>query len=125
MNPRRHAAAASTVLVALIFLCVAWELWLAPLRPSGSMLVFKVLPLLAALLGTLRGRRYTYQWSSLLSLLYIAEGLVRATSDAQPLSATLAWVEAALATVWFALCLAFARATRPSLAAAAEQKPIA
>lgn len=125
MNPRRLAAAASATLVALIFLCVAWELWLAPLRPGGSMLVFKVLPLLAALLGTLRGRRYTYQWSSLLSLLYIAEGLVRATSDAQPLSATLAWVEAALATGWFALCLAFARATRPSLAAAAEQEPIA
>lgn len=121
MNPRRLAAAASAALVALIFLCVAWELWLAPLRPGGSMLVFKVLPLLAALLGTLRGRRYTYQWSSLLSLLYIAEGLVRATSDAQPLSATLAWSEAVLATAWFALCLAFARATRPSLAAAGQR----
>jgi uncharacterized membrane protein len=124
MNPRRLAAAASVALVALIFLCVAWELWLAPLRPGGSMLVFKVLPLLAALLGTLRGRRYTYQWSSLLSLLYIAEGLVRATSDTQPLSATLAWGEAVLATTWFALCLAFARATRPSLAAASERTPV-
>ena len=77
------------------------------------MLVLKVLPLLAALFGTLRGRRYTYQWSSLLSLVYIAEGMVRATTDAGP-SATLAWFEAALATTWFGLCLAFARAARPS-----------
>lgn len=114
MNPRWLAAAASAALIALIFLCVAWELWLAPLRPGGSMLVLKVLPLLAALFGTLRGRRYTYQWSSLLSLLYIAEGMVRATSDPLP-SATLAWFEAALATAWFGLCLAFARATRPSI----------
>jgi len=121
MNPRRLAAAASVALVALIFLCVAWELWLAPLRPGGSMLVLKVLPLLAALFGTLRGRRYTYQWSSLLSLLYIAEGMVRATSDAPP-SAALAWAEAALAIVWFGLCLAYARVTRPSLAAAGALK---
>lgn len=114
MTPRHLATASSTVLIALIFLCVAWELQLAPLRPGGSMLVLKVLPLLAALFGTLRGRRYTYQWSSLLSLVYVAEGLVRATSDAQP-SATLAWGEAALATAWFGLCLAYARSTRPSL----------
>ena len=31
-----NAAAAS--LVALIFLCLAWELWLAPIRPGGSLL---------------------------------------------------------------------------------------
>ena len=111
MTPRRIAAAASAALIALIFLCVAWELWLAPLRPGGSWLVLKVLPLLAALFGTLRGRRYTFQWSSMLALLYITEGLVRATSDAPP-SATLGWVEVALATAWFGMCLLYARATR-------------
>jgi len=36
-------------LIALIILCLAWELWLAPLRPGGSSLVFKVLPLLLPL----------------------------------------------------------------------------
>lgn len=123
MTARRLAAAASAALIGLIFLCVAWELWLAPLRPGGSMLVLKVLPLLAALFGTLRGRRYTYQWSSMLALLYVAEGMVRATSDA-PRSATLGWVEAALASLWFGLCLAYARATRPSLAAAGEREPL-
>lgn len=85
------------------------------------MLVLKVTPLLAALFGTLRARRYTYQWSSLLSLLYIGEGLVRATTDPLP-SAALAWAELALASIWFGLCLAFARATRPSLLAAGNSK---
>lgn len=122
MTQRGLAAAASAVLVALIFLCVAWELWLAPLRAGGSWLVLKVLPLLAALFGTLRGRRYTYQWSSLLSLLYIAEGTVRATTDAQP-SAALAWAEVALAGTWFGLCLMFARSTRPGQSDSSDSKP--
>lgn len=111
------SAAASAVLIALIFFCLAWELRLAPLRPGGSAMALKVIPLLFALLGTLRGRRYTYQWASLLSLIYIAEGLVRAGSDTPP-SSTLALVEIALATVWFALCLAYARLTRSSVTAA-------
>ena len=72
---------ASFSLIALIALCLAWELWLAPLRPGGSMLMLKVLPLLPALRGILHGRRYTYQWMSLLVLLYLAEGLVRSLSD--------------------------------------------
>ena len=55
-------------LLALIFLCLAWELWLAPLRPGGSWLALKALPLLLPLLGVLKRRRYTYQWSSMLIL---------------------------------------------------------
>ena len=50
---------ASTSLVALLFLCLAWELWLAPLRAGGSMLALKALPLLLPLFGILRGKRYT------------------------------------------------------------------
>jgi hypothetical protein len=38
----------STSLIALLFLCLAWELWLAPLRPGGSMLALKALPLLVS-----------------------------------------------------------------------------
>lgn len=45
-------------LIALIFLGLAWELWLAPLRAGGSLLALKVLPppLLLPLFGILRGR---------------------------------------------------------------------
>jgi uncharacterized membrane protein len=72
---------ASASLIALIFLCVAWELWLAPIRAGGSALALKALPLLLPLFGVLRGKRYTYQWSSMLILAYFTEGVVRAWSE--------------------------------------------
>ena len=88
-------------LLLLIALCVLWELVLAPLRPGGSWLVLKVLPLLIPLRGILKRDVYTMQWSSMLILLYLGEGIVRATSD-RGLSATLGWVEVALTCVFFA-----------------------
>ncbi len=101
-------------LIALIFLSLAWELWLAPLRPGGSLLVLKVLPLLAPLFGILHGRIYTYQWTSMLILAYLAEGTVRAWSD-RGMSAHLALVEVALALICFAGCIAYVRrALRPN-----------
>ena len=121
MNPRLLNLTASASLVALIGLCVAWELWLAPLRPGGSTLVLKVLPLLAPLFGILHGKRYTHQWSTLLSLLYVTEGLVRATSE-RGTSVPLAWGEVILATAFFLSCMLYARATRPSLSASGESK---
>lgn len=111
----RRAAIAGTVcsasLIALIFLGLAWELWLAPLRPGGSLLALKVLPLLAPLFGVLRGRIYTLQWSSMLILAYFAEGVVRAWSD-RGLSAQLALAEVALTLVFFAAAIACIRAQR-------------
>ncbi|MGZ5859133.1 MAG: DUF2069 domain-containing protein, partial [Burkholderiaceae bacterium] len=65
-------------LLALIALCVAWELVLAPLRPGGSWMVLKVLPLLVPLRGVLKRDVYTLQWTSMLILIYFAEGIVRA-----------------------------------------------
>lgn len=67
------------LLVALIVLGLAWELWLAP-TGSGT-LALKVLPLALALPGLWRHRMYTYRWLSLLVWLYVTEGLVRATSE--------------------------------------------
>src|SRR5204863_4889489 len=61
---------ATAALAALFVLCLAWELWLAPLRPGGSLVALKALPLLLPLPGIWRGRRYTYQWSSLFILAY-------------------------------------------------------
>jgi uncharacterized membrane protein len=86
-------------------------LWLAPLRPGGSWLVLKVVPLLLPLRGILAGRRYTHQWASMLALAYLGEGLVRATSDRGP-SAQLALIEIVLATACFAGCAIYARLTR-------------
>ena len=101
-------ALASASLVALIFLCVAWELWLAPLRPGGSALVFKALPLLLPLFGVLRGRRYTYQWAVLLILAYFIEGVVRAWSE-HGAGRLLAAAEIVLCLAFFVSALGYAR----------------
>ena len=98
-------------LIGLIFLGLAWELRLAPMRPGGSPLALKVLPLLVPLFGLLRGRLYTYQWTCMLVLAYFAEGAVRAWSD-RGLSAQLALAETALAGICFAACILYVRASK-------------
>lgn len=98
-------------LLALIALCLAWELWLAPLRPGGSLIALKALPLLLPLRGIAGGRRYTYQWSSMLILAYFAEGVTRAWSDAG-LSRQLALAELALSVAFFVAAVSYARLTR-------------
>jgi uncharacterized membrane protein len=102
-------------LLTLIFLCLAWELWLAPLRPGGSWLALKALPLLLPLPGILRGRRYTYQWASMLILAYFAEGAVRTFGDGGR-SAALALTEIMLTLVFFVSVVSYARLTRQSQA---------
>ena len=103
----RHAQvtqiAAVSSLVALIVLCVAWELWLAPVRPGGSLLALKALPLVLPLAGLLKRRMYTYRWLSLMIWLYCTEGLVRATSDTAP-STYYAWAEVVLCILLFTAC---------------------
>lgn len=100
-------------LLALVALCLATELWLAPIRPGGSWLVLKVLPLLLALRGFLYGRRYTYQWMSLLIWGYFTSGILRAWGDAG-LASFLGGLEAGLALALFAICCAFAYSSAPS-----------
>ena len=112
MTLRIPYLAACASLIALIFLGIAWELRLAPIQPGGSALVFKILPLLVPLFGILHGKRYTYKWSSLLILLYFAEGLVRATSD-QGMSQMLAIAEAILSLIFFVAAVSYVRKTRP------------
>jgi uncharacterized membrane protein len=105
--------AASASLLGLLALCLAWELWLAPLRPGGSLLALKAAPLALPIPGVLNGRRYTYQWSSMLMLAYFAEGVTRAWSE-RGASQLLAGAEVALSLVFFASAVAYARLTRGS-----------
>lgn len=109
MTILRLAAASS--LAALIVLCLAWELWLAPLRPGGSLLALKALPLALPLTGVLQGRRRTYQWSSMLVLAYFAEGVTRAWSEAG-MSRQLSVLEILLSLTFFAAAVTYARLTR-------------
>ena len=75
------------------------------------MLALKALPLIAAIPSLWRGRLKAYQWWSMLLMLYLTEGVVRAVSDSGP-SARLALAEATLATLAFIAILAYVRAHR-------------
>jgi uncharacterized membrane protein len=96
-------------ITALFVLSLAWELWLAPLRPGGSLLALKALPLAAALPALARGRLRAYQWWSMLILLYLCEGVVRGMSDPTATGRALGWIAAALAAVVYGGILAHVR----------------
>ncbi|MCM5571953.1 DUF2069 domain-containing protein [Burkholderiaceae bacterium FT117] len=101
--------------VALIALGLAWETWLAPLRPGAWLLALKVVPLVAALPAIAGGKVRAYQWWSMGVLLYLTEGLVRATSDTGP-SVPLAVAESLLAATAFLAILGYVRSKRRAAA---------
>jgi uncharacterized membrane protein len=107
----RLRAVSSVLLVALLTLALAWELWLAPLRPGGSWLALKAVPLLLPAKGVFTGKLYTYRWSTMLVLAYFAEGCVRAYAERPPIS-TLALVEIVLSGAFFASAIAYVRSAR-------------
>ncbi|OWT54468.1 DUF2069 domain-containing protein [Candidimonas nitroreducens] len=125
MNPQSSSKlwlGAVLSLVALIVLCLAWELRVAPLRPGGSLLVLKVLPLLLPLRGVLKGRIYTMQWASMLILLYLMEGAVRAYSDPAPLSAEMAWIEVVLSAIFYLCAIFYVRPAKRAAKQAAKAR---
>ena len=102
----RWLAVATTL--GLIALGLAWELALAPIRPGGSWLALKVLPLCIPLAGLLKNRMYTYRWVSLVVWLYFTEGVVRAWGDRSP-GNWLAGLEVLLCLVLFTACTVYIR----------------
>jgi uncharacterized membrane protein len=90
-------------LLGLILLGLLWEMWLAPIRPGGSLLALKVLPLCVPLAGLLKRKLYTYRWVSLLVWLYFTEGVVRAWSDKPP-GNLLGLIEVVLCLSLFTAC---------------------
>jgi uncharacterized membrane protein len=111
-----HRGAVASLL-ALILLCVVWELWAAPLHPGGSLLVLKVLPLLPAVPGVLRGKAQTFRWLSLLLWFYAAEGITRALTDPSAASRGLGWIELLLSLLLFLSVAGFLRTGAPRHAA--------
>jgi uncharacterized membrane protein len=112
----RSLAVASVL--ALIALCLVWELWLAPLLPGRWWFAVKAVPLVFPLAGLLKFRLYTYRWTALLVWLYMLEGLTRAASDPTP-GRWLALAEIILSLLLFAACVAhiqirLRRARQPS-----------
>ncbi len=103
---RRTRAAALALLGALIVLCLAWELWLAP--TGRGTLALKALPLALCVLGLWRHRMHTFRWLSLLLWLYFMEGVVRATSEGG-VARWLAVAEIALSVALFAVSAVYIR----------------
>lgn len=89
----------------LIAWCLLWETVLAPLKPGGSWLALKALPLLFPLIGVIKRDLYTLQWSSMMVLAYLAEGVVRGYSDRT--MPWLGWGEAVLVFVFFCCALLY------------------
>ena len=104
---RASRALAVSSLLALVVLGLAWELWLAP--TGRGTLSLKVVPLAFAVTGLLKNRLYTYRWVSLLVWLYVAEGVVRATTEQAP-ARPLAIAEVALSMLLFTACAIHVRA---------------
>jgi len=100
---------AVTSLVLLFLWLLAWEIFVAPLHTGGSLLALKALPLLLPLRGVLKRDLYTLQWSSMVILIYLVEGIVRAWSDRAELSRLMALGEALLVCAYFLFAVLYLR----------------
>jgi uncharacterized membrane protein len=110
-RPSRIARVALAAVVALALTTLLWELVLAPLRPGGTWLALKALPLVLLIPGVARGTRRALQWLSLLLPFYVAEGLVRGWSESGR-HALVAWMAAGIAVAAFVATVAWARRQR-------------
>jgi uncharacterized membrane protein len=117
-NPYQLIATAA--FVDLFILCVCWEWFISPLRPDGSWLILKGLPLLFAIPGLWKGKVYTMQWASMLILLYLTEGLVRITETGD--NFWLASLETLLGTTAFICLLVYLKPIKAQAKSLAKQR---
>ena len=103
-----HTGAVTSLILLFLWL-LAWEIFVAPLHPGGSLLALKALPLLLPLRGVLKRDLYTLQWSSMVILIYLVEGIVRAWSDRTEISRLMALGETLLVCAYFLFALLYLR----------------
>jgi uncharacterized membrane protein len=94
---------------ALLSLVILWIIWLSPPQrlPMVLVLITAVAPLLCPLEGILKRRPYTHAWTSLLSLAYVAHGIVETYSN--PHDRYLAIIEILSATTLYLGAAFYAR----------------
>jgi len=120
LNKNPYQLLATAAFVDLFILCVSWEWFISPLRPGGSWLILKGVPLLFAIPGLWKGKVYTMQWASMLILLYITEGLVRITETGA--NFWLALLETILATLAFICLLIYLKPIKARAKALAKER---
>lgn len=96
---------------ALIALTLIWDGYFAPLNTGFWLLSIKLLPLCLPFHGILSGRRYTYQYYSMLILAYFSEGIMR-LFDLATISQLCAAIEIVLALIFFTACLYYVKHTK-------------
>jgi uncharacterized membrane protein len=103
------------LVAALILVELLWETVLAPVRPGGSWLALKALPLALVWPGVARGRVRSRQIASLLLPFYFAEAIARAVTETGRHGIVAGSAAALSAAAFVALMLSFraARAPRP------------
>jgi uncharacterized membrane protein len=111
---------ATVAFVDLFILCVAWEWFISPLRPGGSWLMLKGIPLLFAIPGLWKGKIYTMQWASMLILLYITEGLTRILETGT--NFWMALLETAIASIAFVCLLMYLKPIKARAKAAKKEQ---
>jgi len=117
-NPYQLIATAA--FVDLFILCISWEWFISPLRPGGSWLILKAIPLLFAIPGLWRGNVYTMQWASMLILLYITEGLVRILETGA--NFWMALLETTIGTIAFVCLLIYLKPIKARAKAAKKEQ---
>jgi uncharacterized membrane protein len=106
---RWHRAAVASVF-ALALTELLWETLLAPLRPGGSWLALKALPVALLCLALGRGSHKARQVASLLLPIYFGEALVRALNEGGRHALVAATAAALAAFAFGALLMSFRRA---------------
>tara|TARA_A100001011_G_C14308405_1_gene844347 strand:- start:1335 stop:1709 length:375 start_codon:yes stop_codon:yes gene_type:complete len=94
---KKYNIAALMIVICMIILGIAWEIWLNPIKEEGSLLWLKVTPLIVTLPGLVKGNVYTFQWISLLVWFYICEALVRVY--------TVQMIEIILSIIWLIMSI--------------------
>ena len=98
-------------LIALIFLNLIWEIGFNPIHGETSWMVLKATILLVPLIGILKKDRYTFQWSSMLMMIFFIEGIVRYYSDISP-SKEFALGQIILTILFFLCSIFYCKKTR-------------
>jgi len=88
-------------------LVVMLVIWYGLVFPAPFVLILLLLPLVFPLSGILKGRPYTYAWSSFLILLYFIHGVVEAYAN--PAARTLALLEVLISVAFYTGAVLFAR----------------
>ncbi len=112
MSPNVLRAIALLGYLGLWVLLPAWYAWLSPSAnlPLALILGVLLIPLAFALPGLLRGKVYTYAWSSLLSLAYFGHGVVEAWTLSSDRHYGLA--EVVLSLLWFTGAIFYVRTVK-------------